>query len=115
MITYLALEVEGRPDIVIDLTAPGSVEDLKKKPFTIKEGAKFRMKAGFKVQHEVLSGLKYLQVVKRKGIRVSKDEEMLVSRIGHSRGDPLIAELTVPQGSYPPNTVDKPSYEKKCE
>jgi len=27
----------------------------------------------------VLSGLKYLQVVKRKGIRVSKDEEMLVS------------------------------------
>ena len=80
VITYLALEVEGRSDIVIDLTAPGSVEDLKKKPFTIKEGAKFRMKAGFKVQHEVLSGLKFLQVVKRKGIRVSKDEEMLVSR-----------------------------------
>ena len=38
------------------------------------------MKAHFRVQHEVLSGLKYLQVVKRKGIRVSKDEEMLVSR-----------------------------------
>lgn len=37
------------------------------------------MKATFKVQHDVLSGLKYLQVVKRKGIRVGKDEEMLVS------------------------------------
>ena len=39
------------------------------------------MKAKFKVQHDVLSGLKYLQVVKRKGIRVGKDEEMLVSLI----------------------------------
>ncbi|KAI9705483.1 MAG: hypothetical protein M1836_006238 [Candelina mexicana] len=93
IITSLALEVEGRSDIVIDLTAPGAVESLKNKPFTIKEGAKFRMKAVFKVQHEVLSGLKYLQVVKRKGIRIGKDEEMI--------------------GSYPPNTSDKPLYEKK--
>ncbi|MCJ1421558.1 hypothetical protein MMC32_007922 [Xylographa parallela] len=93
VIQSLALEVESRPDMVIDLTAPGSIEALKSKPFIIKEGSKFRMKANFKVQHDVLSGLKYLQVVKRKGIRVGKDEEML--------------------GSYPPNTVDKPSYEKK--
>ncbi|MCJ1335394.1 hypothetical protein MMC09_000663 [Bachmanniomyces sp. S44760] len=93
IIESLALEVEGRSDIVIDLTTPGALESLKSKPFTIKEGAKFRMKAVFRVQHEVLSGLKYLQVVKRKGIRVGKDEEMI--------------------GSYPPNTETKPSYEKK--
>ena len=78
IIRSLALEVEGREDMTIDLTAPGSVEALKTKPFTIKEGAQFRMKANFKVQHDVLSGLKYLQVVKRKGIRVGKDEEMIV-------------------------------------
>jgi Rho GDP-dissociation inhibitor len=36
------------------------------------------MEAKFKVQHEVMSGLQYVQVVKRKGIRVSKDQEMLV-------------------------------------
>ena len=78
IIESLALEVEGRSDIVIDLTTPGALESLKSKPFTIKEGAKFRMKAVFRVQHEVLSGLKYLQVVKRKGIRVGKDEEMIV-------------------------------------
>lgn len=82
VITSLALEVPGRSDFVIDLTAPGALEGLKSKPFTIKEGAKFRMKANFRVQHEVLSGLKYLQVVKRKGIRVSKDQEMLVSNPG---------------------------------
>lgn len=51
------------------------------------------MKGVFKVQHEVLSGLKYVQVVKRKGIRVGKDQEMI--------------------GSFPPNTTDKPTYEKK--
>ena len=79
MIQSLALEVEGRPDIVVDLNTPGSVEKLKTKPFTIKEGAKFRMKATFRVQHDVLSGLKYLEVVKRKGIRVGKDEEMILS------------------------------------
>ncbi|KAL9038635.1 MAG: hypothetical protein Q9180_003017 [Flavoplaca navasiana] len=89
----LALEVPGRSDITIDLSVPGALESLKSKPFSIKEGAKFRMKASFKVQHDVLSGLKYLQVVKRKGIRVSKDEEML--------------------GSYAPNTQEKPIYEKK--
>ncbi|KAA8652483.1 hypothetical protein EYZ11_005218 [Aspergillus tanneri] len=93
IIKSLALEVQGRPDVVIELSAPGAVEDLKNKPFTIKEGATFRIKAMFQVNHEVLSGLKYLQVVKRKGITVSKDEEML--------------------GSYAPSTTDKPVYEKK--
>ena len=79
IILSLGLEAEGRPDIIIDLTAPGAVEALKEKPFTIKEGATFRMKATFKVQHEVLSGLKYIQLIKRHGVRVGKDEEMLVS------------------------------------
>lgn len=37
------------------------------------------MKAVFKVQHDVLSGLRYMQVVKRKGISVAKEDEMLVS------------------------------------
>lgn len=73
------MEVEGRSDITIDLSTNGALESLKTKPFTIKEGAHFRMKATFKVQHDVLSGLKYLQVVKRKGLRVGKDEEMIVS------------------------------------
>ncbi|KAI9928331.1 hypothetical protein MW887_002369 [Aspergillus wentii] len=95
IIKSLALEVEGRDDVLIELSAPGALDALKDKPFTIKEGAAFQTKAVFQVNHEVLSGLKYLQVVKRKGIRVSKDEEML--------------------GSFAPNTSDKPVYEKKQE
>ena len=73
------MEAPGRPPVTIDLSAPGSESTLKDHPFKIKEGAKFTMRAAFKVQHEILSGLQYVQIVKRKGIRVSKDSEMIVS------------------------------------
>lgn len=52
------------------------------------------MKARFKVQHQVLSGMKYVQVVKRMGVS-NKMQEMI--------------------GSYAPNTADKPDHEKKFE
>jgi Rho GDP-dissociation inhibitor len=94
IILSLGLEVEGRPDIIIDLKQPGAVDALKNKPFTIKEGAVFRMKAQFKVQHQILSGMKYVQVVKRLGVS-NKMQEMI--------------------GSYSPNTEEKPLYEKKFE
>ncbi|RUS27114.1 hypothetical protein BC938DRAFT_483692 [Jimgerdemannia flammicorona] len=48
---------------------PFLVTTVKDKPFTIKEGVEYRMKVLFKIQHDVVSGLKYLQVVKRRGIR----------------------------------------------
>lgn len=93
VILSLGLEVEGRPDIVINLDQPGAVEKLKDQPFTIKEGATFRMKARFRVQHQICSGMKYVQVVSRAGMK-NKMQEMI--------------------GSYSPNTTDKPEYEKKC-
>jgi Rho GDP-dissociation inhibitor len=73
------MDSEGRPPVTIDLSTKGAEVTLKDKPFKIKEGAKFNMTAKFKVQHEVLSGLQYVQIVKRKGIRVNKDQEMIVS------------------------------------
>jgi hypothetical protein len=82
IIQSLTMESPGRDPVVIDLTAPGSVDNLKKTPFKIKEGATFTMTAHFKVQHEILSGLHYVQVIKRKGIRIpgGKSDEMIVSR-----------------------------------
>jgi len=79
IIQSLTMESPGRPPVTIDLSQPSSESTLKDKPFKIKEGAKFTMVATFRVQHEILSGLQYVQTVKRKGIRVSKDNEMLVS------------------------------------
>ncbi len=78
IILSLTMDSEGRPPVTIDLAAKGSELTLKEKPFKIKEGVKFSMTAKFKVQHEILSGLHYVQIVKRKGIRVSKDQEMIV-------------------------------------
>ncbi|KAJ6258980.1 hypothetical protein Dda_5875 [Drechslerella dactyloides] len=92
VIEEVALLVEGRSDIAVDLTKPHALEQLKKNPFTIKEGSEYRMRVKFRVQHEVISGLKYLHVVKRKGIKVDKSEEMM--------------------GSYGPNTETTPVYTK---
>jgi len=80
IIYSLALESAGRPPVVVDLSAPGSEQTLKDKPFKIKEGAKFTMTARFKVQHEILSGLHYVQSIKRKGVRIpgGKTSEMIV-------------------------------------
>ena len=73
------MESPDRSPVTIDVSQPGSETTLKDNPFKIKEGAKFTMVVSFKVQHEILSGLQYVQLVKRKGIKVSKDSEMLVS------------------------------------
>jgi len=93
IILSLTMESEGRPPVTVDLSAKGAENTLKDKPFKIKEGAKFSMVAKFKVQHEILSGLHYVQIVKRKGIRVSKDQEMI--------------------GSYAPNTEKNQVYTKR--
>ena len=77
------MDSAGREPVTIDLSKPGSEATLKDKPFKIKEGVKFTMTANFKVQHEILSGLHYVQVVKRMGVTVLKNSEMIVS------GDPV--------------------------
>lgn len=92
VILELRVDVNGQEPIIIDLERPGALEDVKKKPITIKERSKYRRSIKFRVQHEIITGLKYLQSVKRAGIRVDKSQEVL--------------------GSYPPNTSAKPYYEK---
>lgn len=87
IILSLSMNSPDRAPVTIDLQAPGSEATLKDKPFKIKEGAKFTMTASFKVQHEILSGLHYVQIVKRKGIRVSKESEMIVRALGGGPND----------------------------
>ncbi|CCX06686.1 rho guanidine dissociation inhibitor [Pyronema domesticum] len=92
VILELALIVAGRPDVVLNLDSPDAVSKLEESPFTVKEGAEYRMRVKFRVQHEVISGLRYLQLVKRKGIPIDKSDQMM--------------------GSYSPNTKENPFYEK---
>lgn len=79
IILTLEMNSEGRPPVKLELSAPDALNTLKDHPFKIKEGSKFNLTATFKVQHNVLSGLQYVQVIKRKGIRIDKLQEMIVS------------------------------------
>jgi len=72
---------ENRPegDITYVLDSKEDLERMKKTPFTLKEGCSYKIKVGFRAQHDIVSGLKYVNAVYRKGIRVAKDNQMLGS------------------------------------
>jgi len=77
IVQKLALVVDDRPDVEIDLT-----QDLKliaKKKFVIKEGIKFRIRIDFVVQREIVTGLKYIQKTSRMGVTVDKMKHMVGS------------------------------------
>ncbi|TYJ58068.1 hypothetical protein B9479_001163 [Cryptococcus floricola] len=66
--------------ISIDLSqSKDQLAQLKKEPLTIKEGVEYSVGITFQIANEIVSGLKYIQVVKRAGITVDKTEAMLGS------------------------------------
>merc|ERR1719209_1203772 len=77
IVKALALVVEGRDDEVIDLTQ--SLEEIKKRSFTLKEGVKFRIRIDFMVQREIVHGLKYVQKTLKMSIPVDKMTHMVGS------------------------------------
>jgi len=81
-----------QPDVIIDLCKPDALSNLKKSPFVIFEDAEYRMRVKFRVQHDIISGLRYHQEVFRSLMRVDKTNQMM--------------------GSYGPNTKENPLYEK---
>ncbi|KAI8322260.1 rho-gdp dissociation inhibitor [Martensiomyces pterosporus] len=66
----------GSKVIEMDVSTPQAIEALKNNVIVIKEGVTYSFTIQFWIQHEVVSGLKFLQRVTRKGIRVDKMEEM---------------------------------------
>jgi len=52
-----------------DQTLSEKVEASKSRVFTIKEGVDYRLKVFFRVQNEIVTGLKYIHVVKRMGVK----------------------------------------------
>ncbi|XP_036946211.1 rho GDP-dissociation inhibitor 1 [Acanthopagrus latus] len=77
-VTKMTLLCESAPaPLVLDLT--GDLENFKKTPFVLKEGVEYRMKISFKVNKEIVSGLKYIQTSTRKGVKVDKSEYMVGS------------------------------------
>lgn len=95
VILELAIIVVGMEPMVFNLEDPKVLKHLKTFPTKIKEGSKYRCKVKFRIQHDIVTGLKYSRVAKRAGIPVNKASEVL--------------------GSYPPNTKENPFYIKEME
>ncbi|GAA6055344.1 hypothetical protein JCM3770_005301 [Rhodotorula araucariae] len=79
-ILSLSLTAPTRPTpIEFDLTSADKVKALRKDPIVIKEGAEYNVELKFKVNHSIVSGLKYIQVVRRLGANLDKLESMIGS------------------------------------
>ncbi|XP_047214873.1 rho GDP-dissociation inhibitor 1-like [Girardinichthys multiradiatus] len=77
-VTRMTLLCETAPaPLVLDLQ--GDLENFKKNPFTLKEGVEYRIKINFKVNKDIVSGLKYMQQTFRKGVKVDKSDYMVGS------------------------------------
>ncbi|CCH61749.1 hypothetical protein TBLA_0F02070 [Henningerozyma blattae CBS 6284] len=74
-----------------DLTNENTIKELSNIKYKVKENSIYRLKIRFKVQHEIITGLKYVQYIKKAGISIDKIDDQL--------------------GSYAPNTKQKPFYE----
>lgn len=67
----LTLVCDQAPEpITMDLT--GDLKALEEQIFVLKEGSEYRVKIGFKVNRDIVSGLKYVHHTYRKGVRVDK-------------------------------------------
>ncbi|KAJ8086458.1 rho GDP dissociation inhibitor [Marasmius tenuissimus] len=83
-VTILTLELlsstlPAGKSIVFRLDNKSSYENTKKNPVVIKEGVEYNVRITFQVNHSVVSGIRFIQVVKRAGIKVDKLEQMLGS------------------------------------
>ncbi|RDX95691.1 Rho GDP-dissociation inhibitor 1 [Mucuna pruriens] len=65
-IVSLTIICPGRPDLILPIPF---TSDAKKSIFTIKEGSQYRLKFSFTVSNNIVSGLKYTNVVWKTGIR----------------------------------------------
>ncbi|XP_016297208.1 rho GDP-dissociation inhibitor 1-like isoform X1 [Sinocyclocheilus anshuiensis] len=77
-VTRLTLMCETAPaPLTLDLQ--GDLESFKKQSFVLKEGVEYRIKISFKVNKEIVSGLKYVQQTFRKGVKIDKSDYMVGS------------------------------------
>ncbi|XP_061079664.1 rho GDP-dissociation inhibitor 1 [Conger conger] len=77
-VTRLTLLCDAAPGpLTLDLQ--GDLEKFKKESFVLQEGVEYRIKISFKVNKEIVSGLKYVQQTFRKKVKVDKSDYMVGS------------------------------------
>ncbi|KAH7924053.1 E set domain-containing protein [Leucogyrophana mollusca] len=91
-VTVLTLELDSPTlpagkKIIFNLSDTAKLADTKKNPIVIKEGVEYNVRITFKVNHSIISGVRYMQLVKRAGVKVDKMEQMLGSYGPHPKGE----------------------------
>ena len=69
---------EDQPDLVFNLSTPEGLAKLATEGMTMKEGSKFKFKITFRVQHEIIAGIKFVNKVKAM-MGTEKDELVIGS------------------------------------
>ncbi|CAN9510776.1 unnamed protein product [Ophioblennius macclurei] len=78
LVTRMSLVCESAPTpLVLDLQ--GDLEAFKSQSFVLKEGVEYKIQISFKVNREIVSGLKYVQQTFRKGVKIDKSDYMVGS------------------------------------
>jgi Rho GDP-dissociation inhibitor len=93
VVLSLTVRIDGQEEpIVIDFTDKNAVEEFKQTPVKIKENTKYQTTVRFRIQHEIVAGVNYKLVAKRGGITFRTTTDAL--------------------GSYAPNTLETPHYDR---
>ncbi|KDQ64715.1 hypothetical protein JAAARDRAFT_52663 [Jaapia argillacea MUCL 33604] len=71
----------------LNINSPQELANVKKNPIVIKEGVEYNVRITFRVNHSIIAGVRYMQVVKRAGVTVDKMDYMLGSYGPHPRGE----------------------------
>jgi len=79
--------------ISLNLADTAALAALKKNPLTIKEGVEYNVGITFNVNYDIISGLRYMHVVKRSGLKVDKVEQMLGSYGPAKDGKPHVCNF----------------------
>lgn len=78
-ILELRVKVPGVDDIIVPVRTEEERLKAKNNPYSLVGGSSYHLEIVFRVQKDVVSGLKYMQFVYKHGFRVDKDEVMVGS------------------------------------
>ncbi|KAJ8389178.1 hypothetical protein AAFF_G00123840 [Aldrovandia affinis] len=110
VVTRLTLMCETAP-LPLTLDLQGDLDAVKKQTFVLKEGVEYRIKISFRVNKEIVSGLKYVQQTYRKGVKLDKSDYM----VGSYGPRPTEYEFLTPLEEAPKGMLARGTYNLKSK
>ncbi|KAK9084702.1 hypothetical protein Sjap_025113 [Stephania japonica] len=107
-ILSLAILSPGRPDLILPIPEVGGPKGLW---FTLKEGSRYSLKFTFKVNNNIVSGLRYTNQVWKTGVKVDNTKEML--GVFSPQSEPYTHQM--PEETTPSGIFARGSYSAKTK